>query len=252
MFLFLIALIAFVVIGIMVIKPMAISHYKQFPVWATAYGSIFVITWLSVVVKNEIITNIFAVIFILIGVFLAFKFLVKKNQYRKINNASPTEIDSVMNAFFTKRVILDDVAKLAIQKYENNEGVSLETIYELASNEHTSPQILELLATKPFGYDVMQAVAENPSSSPDALGYLAQGKELPDEVVDAILANPNTRTESIGVLTANIDDLYEILSGTSPHQESVEKGLAVLKERNPELEKVEDRFIIANYSMTLG
>lgn len=271
MLIFLIVL-GFIFIGFLTLKPIILSHKDNWKLWLMAYGAIAISVLAGLVITNEIVIKIIVGLFLISLALLVYKIVVKKLQYRKLFKASKATVNDVAADLLSGRNVNSAIAYWAIERLEDasimlsyDEDLTPEQeealmedyeakivpVSELAKNKYTPASVLDYLSTKILAYDVMLGLAENPTSSPGVLSVIADTSELPEDVVDALLSNPNITDTSIGVIAANIDDLHKILSRNSSYQSSSDKALKTLRNRQPELQDIEDRFIIALYSKEL-
>lgn len=245
------AVMAFIFVGFLTLKPIIISHKYQFKLWLMGYAAIAISIVIGIFITNDILIKIVVGLFLAVLALLAYKIVIKKLQYSKILKAKKNDLDTAVEALVSGKNVNRDIALWAIEQYRDGRLVSLRTIYEIASNKYTPLFVLEYLSTLELGYDIILGLAQNPTSSPDILAVIADNMSLPEDIVDAMLENPNLNDSSIGVMIANIDSFYKIVNGTSPYQASVTKCLISLRDRQPELQGIEDRFIIAQYSKSL-
>lgn len=275
MLIFLVVL-GFIFIGFLTLKPVILSHKDNWNLWLMAYGAIAISVLAGLVITNKIVINIIVGVFLVSLALLVYKIVVKKLQYRKLFKATKATVNDVAAELLSGRNVNTSIAYWAIQRLEDatamlsyateDEELTKEQledfktdyinkanpVYELARNKYASTTVLDYLSTKNLGYDIMLGLGENPTTSPEALSLITDSLGLPENVVEALLNNPNITDTSIGVLAANIDDLHKILSRTSPYQKSSDKALKLLRTRQPELQGIEDRFIIALYSKELN
>lgn len=273
MLIFLVVL-GFIFIGFLTLKPVILSHKDNWNLWLMAYGAIAISVLAGLVITNEIVINIIVGVFLVSLALLVYKIVVKKLQYRKLFKATKATVDDVAAELLSGRNVNTGIAYWAIERledatimlsydeeeltpeqveyYDADHESKVNPVYKLARNKYAPATILDYLSTKNLGYDIMLGLGENPTTSPEALSVISDNLGLPEDVVDALLSNPNITDTSIGVLAANIDDLHKILSRTSPYQKSSDKALKLLRTRQPELQGIEDRFIIALYSKELN
>lgn len=223
------------------------SHKTHFGIWSLFYITLF-IEFLGTI---AILLYLTAITFIIIKI-------VKTNKIYSnfipvaVLSGDPQYDQNIIEAQYkswtdaaTLKNLPKDIGEYIIAN-DNDLATNL-----IAYNTYSDPHLLTVIAGKmltEYDYYICKVLAENPSTSPKALSILAQNNNLPEDILNKIVDNPHTTEATLKYIIGNSDKVYNLINGTSSVILPVEKAIERLKLTNPDLEKVDNRWIIASYS----
>lgn len=225
------------------------SHKENKFVWLYFYIVIFI----AFIAFNNVTNVVFlaTVLIVLVLLFLAvsYKAVIKAVTARKFNLQDSRGHHERRLSLAKSKFITDNIALAMAYEYinlQNNENLLVLTT--VAGNPKLKKEVMKHFMTINLPNKVYVALANNKAVTADILTVLTVKDGVNEDVFDAILDNKNTTTDSIRNIISLLDDPYSLIDGGSPQSDTAEKAVTILKKRNPELNEIDKRYIIASCS----
>lgn len=253
------------IVVIFTIPTLKESHKAHFGIWSIFYITLFI----------DLLGGWVILAYSLIIVVLLVKYLINRKTYKKFNAQVVLSGDNVLDS---QRLQAHYVGWLEVAKnskklpkeigeyiIENDPavsqklmtyGIDTENMYAtllLAENKHTSPHLLTLIATQMlFNYNenVAYSLVQNPATPPKALAIVAQQQMLHPDIMLKIVENPHTTEATLKYLVGNADETFNLINETSIYTPVIVAAIERLKLTNPDMNNIDNRWIIASYSQT--